>query len=78
MARIRSFQPGTQNVRVHPSEVDCYFQTVDSGAGEKFLHLTTFGSDDRASSPKSSQSLQLDRSRAAQLIAVLTDAFPGL
>lgn len=78
MARVRSIHAGTQNVRAHPSEVDCYFQAITSETGEKLLHLTTFGSDGRASSPKSSQSLQIDRSRARQLLEVLRDTFPDL
>ena len=78
MARVRSIAPGTQSVNVHPSEVDCFWQTIQDSQGEVFVHLSTFGSDNRQSKFKSSQSLQLDRTQAAELIAVLRRAFPEL
>lgn len=42
------------------------------------LHLSTFGSDDRQSDRKSSQSIQLDRKRAAELVEILLKAFPDI
>ncbi|MCS5713530.1 hypothetical protein NVV95_03060 [Herbiconiux sp. CPCC 205716] len=77
MARIRSISEGTQNVREHPTEVDCSFQIIQSEQGS-ILHLSTFGSDERVSGPKSSQSLQLDKRSAARLIDVIRLAFPEL
>lgn len=76
MAIIRSIEPGTQRVNRHDSEVDCYYQTIDDG--ERLLHLSTFGSDNRQSKPKSSQSIQLDRDMAVQLIEVLLKVFPDI
>lgn len=78
MARIRTLGEGTQNVRSHASEVDCFYQIVEGPRGERLLHLSTFGSDTRTSDPKSSQSIQVDREIAAQLVGVLRKAFPGL
>ena len=78
MTRIRSFEKGSQNVRVHTSDSDCRYQVVSDAAGEVFLHLSTFGSDDRASDAKSSQSMQFDREQALSLIRVLRETFPGL
>lgn len=77
MARVRSLQHGTQDVKVHPSEVDCFYQVVTSASGEQFVHLSTFGSEERHSKPKSSQSLQLDEGMARELVNVLQRAFPG-
>lgn len=77
MARVRSLQQGAQDVKSHPSEVDCFYQLITNPAGEVLVHLSTFGSDHRRSQPKSSQSLQLDEDVARQLIAVLQKAFPG-
>lgn len=78
MARIRSIEPGTQAIRQHESEVDCYYKSIRADDGTTLLHLTTFGSDVRKSRPKSSQSIQIDREMAAKLIALLRDTFPGL
>ncbi|WP_435277824.1 hypothetical protein [Rhodococcus yananensis] len=77
MARIRSIAEGTQNIRPHDSEVDCFYNVLDED-GIRLLHLTTFGSDHRKSKPKSSQSIQLDRDMAVQLIEVLLKTFPDI
>ncbi|NLU64274.1 hypothetical protein HCA61_18675 [Rhodococcus sp. HNM0563] len=77
MARIRSIAEGTQNIRAHDSEVDCFYNVIDDD-GLHLLHLSTFGSDHRKSKPKSSQSIQLDRDMAVQLIEVLLKTFPDI
>lgn len=77
MAQIRSFVDSTQAVKAHPTEVDCQHRVISSG-GIRLLHLSTFGSDERASSPKSSQSIQLDSARAGELIDIIKAAFPEL
>lgn len=76
MARVRKLERGTQAVRPHSSEVDCYFQVVADVDGRPLLHLSTFGSDHRASAPKSSQSIQIDEEMARQLVALLVETFP--
>ena len=75
MARIRSLTPGNQKIRKAPSEVDCYYQVLADKSGETILHLTTFGSDDRKSAKKSSQSLQLDAELAENLAQLLRETF---
>lgn len=76
MARVRKLERGTQDVRPHNSEVDCYFQVVEDADGHQLLHLSTFGSDNRASKPKSSQAIQIDEEIARQLAALLAETFP--
>lgn len=76
MAVIRKFVAGTQKVRPHPTEVDCYYQVLP-GANPR-VHLSTFGSEERASEPKSSQSIQIDEERARELVRILKRAFPGI
>ncbi|ORB04013.1 hypothetical protein BST33_03200 [Mycolicibacter minnesotensis] len=73
---VRKLERGTQDVKPHSSEVDCYFQVVDDADGTRLLHLSTFGSDGRASAPKSSQSIQIDEEMAHQLVALLVETFP--
>lgn len=75
MARVRSFERSRQDVRVHPTEVDCEYTVVGDG-GDRLLHLSTFGSDSRASDRKSSQSIQLDVTRARELVDIIFAAFP--
>lgn len=77
MARVRSFSPSKQALKVHPTEVDCEFAVVGDGM-RRVLHLSTFGSDDRSSDRKSSQSLQLDIEQARRLTEIIEEAFPEL
>ncbi|MEV6636859.1 hypothetical protein AB0M54_39605 [Actinoplanes sp. NPDC051470] len=77
MAIIRSFRASSQNVKRHSTDVDCEWAVV-GGGDDRVLHLSTFGSDTRKSQPKSSQSIQLDRARAQELIDILVKAFPGI
>lgn len=78
MAKVRELRPGHQEVAMHKTEVTCFHQVVAGPDGSRYLHLSTFGSVERASQPKSSQSLQLDRVAASALVAVLEATFPGL
>ncbi|WP_067711146.1 McrB family protein [Nocardia yamanashiensis] len=77
MARIREIVPSTQNVRAHKMEdaVTCQYKVIDAPDGSTLVHLSTFGSEQRQSAPKSSQSMQLDRQNAAELIGILSEAF---
>lgn len=59
----------------HPSEVDCFYQEIQAQDGSKYLHLSTFGSDDRRSEAKSSQSLQLNEEMARQLVQIIGETF---
>jgi hypothetical protein len=77
MARVRSIGPSNQRLKQHPTEVDCEYAVVDDN-GIRLLHLSTFGSDDRASERKSSQSLQFDVERARDLVEIIERTFPNL
>ena len=77
VARIRSFQPMKSDVRPHPTEVDCGYQVIVDDA-TTYVHLSTFGSDERRSDKKVSQTLQIDREMAGQLVALLQATFPGI
>jgi hypothetical protein len=78
MARVRSFLTTSLESNVHPTEVDCGYQTVTGVGGEVLLQLATFGSDERMSPPKVSQTLQLDREASAVLVDIIRTTFPGL
>jgi hypothetical protein len=51
---------------------------LEAADGTRYLHLTTFGSDNRRSGPKSSQSIQLDEETARALVAVIRKTFPSI
>ncbi|WP_454162420.1 hypothetical protein [Gordonia iterans] len=67
MARIRSITETPAGTRVHPTEVDCEVARVIAEDGQTLLQLSTFGSDQRQSKPKTSQTFQIDRERALEL-----------
>jgi hypothetical protein len=76
MALVRSLQPDGRSVRkTHPTEVDARWQVISGGDGAVLFQLSTYGSDDRESEPKVSQTIQLNREIAAQLDAHLRETF---
>ena len=61
--------------RVHSkTKCECSIFELD---GARYLQLDTFGSDTRKDRGQISQSLQLDERGAAELFALLAEAFPG-
>ena len=75
MARIVRVLDGSQEVHAHPSEVDCYVQFVRDSDDRLLVHVSTFGSADRQSPPKSIQSMQFDREAARALVDYFVRAF---
>lgn len=76
MALVRSLTRDQRSVsRPHPTEVDCRWQVVDGPGGVSLFQLSTYGSDDRETEPKVSQTIQLDHEIAAQLVAHLRATF---
>jgi hypothetical protein len=78
MAIIRTITLGTRDLHAHTTEVDSEYQEVSRPDGSKLFQLSTFGSDDRVSEPKVSQTIQLDEERATALVSALRQVFPGL
>ncbi|MGV9662289.1 Shedu immune nuclease family protein [Nocardia niigatensis] len=77
MARILEMGPNGQRIRAHSPHkgVVCEHQAIDAPDGTRLLHLSTFGSKDRVSDPKSSQSLQIDAAIAAEIVRVMRETF---
>ncbi|WP_218025930.1 Shedu immune nuclease family protein [Nocardia miyunensis] len=77
MARILKIKQNAQKISAHKVDngVDCQYQVIHDADGAKLVHLSTFGSKQRVSHPKSSQSLQVDQGVAATLVKILSDAF---
>ena len=78
MARIISFDEleESDRARLH-TEVTCTYRVIKN-RGETLVQLDTYGSRDRKIPDKTSQSLQIDRQRAQELIRILKVAFPGI
>lgn len=78
MARVVSFKEmdGGGRSRRH-TEVECGYMTITVD-GETLLQLDTYGSEEREIPGKVSQSLQLDRKAAEQLLRLMRRAFPGI
>lgn len=77
MARIREFFQTQVSSKPHPTAVECGYQRISTPAGD-LLQLSTYGSDNRRSEKKTSQTLQLDRERAAELVELIYETFPEL
>ncbi|UTT65244.1 hypothetical protein NMQ01_11025 [Janibacter sp. CX7] len=76
MALVRSLTRDARSTsRPHPTEVDCRWQVIVGPHGASLFQLSTYGSDGRESEPKVSQTIQLDRDMAAQLVARLRETF---
>lgn len=75
MARVRELFQDQRSGRIHPTEVECGWQVVRGVGGTKLLQLSTYGSDDRESEKKVSQTIQVDIQVAKQLVEVLQRTF---
>lgn len=62
--------------RIH-GPVECGWRVFEID-GRRILQLDTYGSRDRQLPGKVSQTLQLDRAGAEELVRIMTHAFPGL
>lgn len=77
MARVKKFFETAGDSKRHPTEVECGWSIVNA-PGERLLQLSTYGSEQRQSQPKVSQTIQLDEQAAADLTNLISKAFPGL
>jgi hypothetical protein len=79
MAIISEFHEAASSDRgvAHPTKVECGYHKIITQDGV-LLQLSTYGSDDRQSEKKVSQTFQLDQERAAELIKIIRSVFPGL
>jgi hypothetical protein len=77
MALIKSFERRRSARVTFRSEVDCGWN-VGTVNGREILHLETYGSADREIPGKVSQTIELDEAAAAELLAIIHQAFPRL
>jgi 5-methylcytosine-specific restriction protein B len=75
MARVRELFKEDGPGRPHPTEVECGWRVIRGVDGAHVLQLSTYGSDDRQSEKKVSQTLQIDRVIAAELATLLRETF---
>ena len=77
MALINRFVERRDASPRYRTEVECGWTLADGPEG-RILHLETYGSGARAIPGKVSQSLELDRDAATELLRIVRRAFPGL
>jgi hypothetical protein len=76
MAKIRTLSHDTSSGRgLHPTEVDARWQVLQDTNGLTLFQLSTYGSDSRESEPKVSQTLQIDKVGATELVRLLHQTF---
>jgi hypothetical protein len=78
MALVRKLEPSRSSTRgqVH-GEVECGFSVFDSN-GRRYLQLDTYGSAERATPGKTSQSIQFDEASASDLKRLIEQTFPDV
>ncbi|MBO9395152.1 hypothetical protein J7400_00565 [Shimia sp. R9_2] len=75
MAVVLKFSPSAKTIRsLHPTQVVCEYMTTEKD-GKKLLQLNTYGSDERQIPGKLSQTLQIDKTIARQLMDILREEF---
>lgn len=74
MAIVTEFFVDTSISKAHPTTVECGWQVVRDSE-RTLLQLSTYGSVDRESHKKVSQTLQLDEHAAIELMRILRAAF---
>jgi hypothetical protein len=77
MAVVEQLREGRSTDSVHPTTVECEWSRVDA-PGAMLLQLTTFGSSTRQLTGKASQTIQIDRKMAEELVRIIRQVFPGL
>lgn len=77
MAIVTRFSRVTKDRVGRPKTTECGYSTVEID-GTPYLLLETYGASDRAMPGKVSQSLHLNRERAAELKTLLEQRFPGI
>lgn len=75
MVHVDRVEPGKQDIRPHRTSICAFAQRVIASDGIVRVHLSTFGSPERKSAPKSSQSLQFDEQSATELLHYFRTAF---
>lgn len=71
---IRFFRNPNERSARHDTDVECGWSIVESSSG-RLIQLDTFGSKDRKFVGKKSQTIQLDRAAAEQLMAIIRQTF---
>lgn len=77
MALIRSLSKVSKDKQRRHQEVDGGWSVVTLD-GETYFQLDTYGTDDRQDVATISQSFQVSRDQAGNLIRILRETFPGL
>lgn len=77
MALITSFTEFAKDTTAVHGPVECGYAIFERD-GRRYLQLDTYGSQHRRRPGKVSQSIQLDRERAQELLGLIRKTFPGL
>ncbi len=75
MAKIVLIKKGVRNLKEHSTSTEVEYQMLTSADGSLLMQLSSFGSEKRQNIGAVSQSFQLDREQAANLIQILEASF---
>ena len=74
MAKIIEFSKGDGKISKRISDVRCVYN-VGEVNGEKYVSLSTFGSETREDKEKASQVLHIDKKTAKEIVDILSSEF---
>lgn len=75
MAWISSIELIHGTGKIQPTQVVAKVKVFDAGEGDNIVQIDTHGSGDRENPGKQSQTLQLGRERAVELVAILKKTY---
>ena len=75
MALIKNLEQRTLQRHAIHSAVDASYSVIENSTGSPLLQIDTFGSATRKLKGKTSQSIQLGKKCAKQLVKILTKTF---
>lgn len=78
MALVSSIEPSDKSKFLVHKPTRCLFSIVRLQDGKQYVQLDTYGSNEREFPEKISQSIQFDRTGAAQLLRLFRQTFPDL
>lgn len=78
MAILTRFYPDDRSFRRSAKTAECAYRVLTGDDGVEYLQLVSFGSEERQNVGTGSQNVRLDEQRAAELIGIILDSFPGV
>jgi hypothetical protein len=78
MALVQKIESRQKDIRTVHNTTTCTFSLYTNDAGDRFVQLDTYGSEDREVGGKVKQTLQFNEESAARLMEIFREVYPKL